>query len=307
MLKRKSDLNDEIDLNLLFGILWSKKYLLSTATVLLTALAIFFIISLPNIYKSYAVVMPNKNDSASGAISSLSSISGLANFAGINIQNTAGVSRTNLAISTVRSYSFFKEYAKDSNLIFDLIAVKGWDGKNNTLTIDSNYYDQEKLEWTTEFSNPLENEVLLQSAYEKYLEAITIEANEDDGTIAIGFKHFSPFTAKYNVESIISKINFDIRKRDISKANLAINFLQDEEQKVFNNDLRKLIFEMQKEEIAKSMLANISEQYVFEVIDPPYVPVKKSEPSRGVMVIFATLSSFFLSCFLVLMHRYIRK
>ena len=48
------------------------------------------------------------------------------------------------------------------------------------------------------------------------------------------------------------------------------------------------------------MLAEATSNYVFETINPPVLPEKKSKPLRAIIVIIAAFSGAFLSIFWVL-------
>ena len=55
------------------------------------------------------------------------------------------------------------------------------------------------------------------------------------------------------------------------------------------------------------MLANVSNDYVFDVIDPPISPELKFKPSRALICVLGTLLGGMLSMVVVLIRHYGRQ
>ena len=53
------------------------------------------------------------------------------------------------------------------------------------------------------------------------------------------------------------------------------------------------------------MLIKFKEDYVFQVVDPPYLPEKKSEPKRSQIVIFFTLIGIFFGMMISLIRYFL--
>ena len=54
------------------------------------------------------------------------------------------------------------------------------------------------------------------------------------------------------------------------------------------------------------MLANVREEYVLKVLDPPVVPEEKSEPKRAIIVLLISIFGGFLGC-VFSVAKYFRK
>ena len=74
---------DEIDLLELFHVLWGKKFYIVAITSIFALSSILYALSLPNIYKSEAIMMPVEANSEMGGM--LGQYSGMASLAGISI------------------------------------------------------------------------------------------------------------------------------------------------------------------------------------------------------------------------------
>ena len=86
-----------------------------------------------------------------------------------------------------------------------------------------------------------------------------------------------------------------------------MEYLKDElnlnQVKEINNSLNNLI-EGQLKTVA---LANIKDDYLVTIIDPPFIPEVKSEPSRALICVLITLIGFVFSICISLLFHYFSK
>jgi uncharacterized protein involved in exopolysaccharide biosynthesis len=52
---------------------------------------------------------------------------------------------------------------------------------------------------------------------------------------------------------------------------------------------------MMEEQLQRQMMIKFKEDYVFQIVDPPFIPEQKVEPLRSQIVIFSFLMGIFLS------------
>ena len=99
---------DEIDLIEMFLVLWNKKLIIILITGLVSIGSIFYSLSLPNIYKSQAII--SSASSSSGNLSStISQYSGLADMAGISLPAQGGSDKFSMGLEVIKSLSFFEK------------------------------------------------------------------------------------------------------------------------------------------------------------------------------------------------------
>ena len=55
------------------------------------------------------------------------------------------------------------------------------------------------------------------------------------------------------------------------------------------------------------MMAKVNEEYVLAVIEPPFIPEKKSKPNRSLIVVLSTVFGGMLSLLIVLVRHYLKK
>ena len=120
---------DEIDLRQLFDAILKGKWIIIALTASLSIIAVFYSISLPNVYKSEALLSPVTGEGSSQAASN---IGGLASLAGINVQ-TQSVGNSTKALKKLRTLSFYEDNILPNIFLPDLMAMNSWDSKNNKI------------------------------------------------------------------------------------------------------------------------------------------------------------------------------
>ena len=100
----------------------------------------------------------------------------------------------------------------------------------------------------------------------------------------------SPSVARDWVILIVNGVNNAVRARDVEEAENSIAFLNEQRQKTSLVSLTEVFAELIEQQTKTVMLAAASEEYVFQVIDPPVAPELKSEPSRALICIIGRAS-----------------
>jgi len=300
--------DDEIDLRELFLVLWDGKVWISAITAAAAAISVFVALSLPNIYESKALLAP-KSDGGSGGLSRLAAqYGGLASLAGINLSGVGGgdVSKAALAQEKLKSLSFFTEHLY-SEVLVDLMAVDYWDAATGEIVIDSSVYNQGTSQWIREVSFPRKAKPSAQEAHEAFLKVITLSEDKQSGFVTLSVQHESPVVAKLWADMLIDRINEEIRAEDVGEAEASIAFLEAQREQTSLVSLDEVFAQLIEEQTKTIMLANVSKDYVFDIIDPPVVPELKSKPSRALICVLGTLLGGMLGIVWVLVRHYARS
>ena len=123
--------DDEIDLRELFSVLWQGKTSIVLGGLLGAILSVGYALSLPNIYTAEAVMAPKAEGSGLSGLAG--QFGGLAGLAGIDIGG-GEASKTQIALETIKSRSFFAKYMYEDALV-PLMAAEGWDRESDELII----------------------------------------------------------------------------------------------------------------------------------------------------------------------------
>ena len=295
--------DDEIDLADLFYVLWDKKLYIGGITSILALISIIYSLSLPNIYKSEAVMLPvQKESSASG----LGGLSKMINLDGLGLSNSSG-STAKEAMARIESFDFFSNYFLPNINLEDLMAVQNWNSSNNTLTYDSRLYDQELRKWVKETSSSVPLLPSSQEAYKTYRKIMSIAKSKEDPFVYLSVEHQSPYLAQRWVELIITSIDLGMRDQAKQEANKAIEYLNTVAPTINYEEVRLALSALQQEQIKRLMTVEASENYIFKVLDSPIASETRFKPIRSVMVIVSTLIGMMISILLFLALHYRRK
>jgi hypothetical protein len=292
----KDIVSDEVDLYEIIKKIWHAKLLIFVFTVFSGLFSIYYALSLPEIYRSEATLMPANNistpsNSNSGVIGSLAGLTGL--------YSTPQVTKLEEAIQVIRSFNFFEELIGSSIQIQDILAVKDWDPISNTLIYDELIFDQESLIWLREVEFPREPTPSSSEAFEAFSQIINIE--NTGGFINLSIDHQSPYIAKNWVEEIINKINQRFIMNDKLDSENALSFLNDQINRTNLVELRQGIADLIQQQTRTLMLVEANPDYIFKVIEPPRVPERRISPARTIIVIGITGIGFILSIIIALL------
>ena len=268
---------DIIDLIALIKILWKQRIFIVSVSAISFMLAAMWSLTLDNFYKSEAILITNNNQSNQ---SMLSQYSGFASLAGINL-SSGGEDRQEEAIEMIKSRAFLGHLLQFDLVLPSIAATESYNSKSNHI-IFSRDYDYEKRVWS-ENKKPSNLE-----AHRIYTDLISISTLKN-GFIKISVEHKSPFFAKELLGLIISEVNSLIRQKDLEQATKAIEYLNLELSKTSLVEVRESINNLIQNQLETQMMANIKENYVFMYIEPPFIPERKSRPSRVAICLLATM------------------
>jgi LPS O-antigen subunit length determinant protein (WzzB/FepE family) len=301
-----NDFDDEIDLRELFHVLLEGKWIVVSLTAFISILGVIYSLLLPNIYESKAILVPvNSSSSISGALGSYSSLAGLA---GINLSSGSDEGNSVKAIQKISSLSFFKNNILTNIHLPNLMAVKSWNPKTNTLTFDENIFDTNSNTWIRDYKYPQQQIPSAQESFEEF-ETVHLGLSEDkkSGFITLSIKHQSPFVAKQWVELIVNEINAFYRQKDKLESEKAVSYLNQQISMTGLSEIKQVLAQLLQEETKKLTLVEANQFYVFDYIDPPAIMEKKSAPKRAVICIIIAIIGGMLSIFLVLIRHYVIK
>lgn len=302
-LKRTEAFDDEIDLKELFTVLWNGKLLISIITGFAAVSAVLFSLSLPNIYESKALLSPRDKSGAGGLADLARQYGGIASLAGINIGGGGESSKSMIAQQKIQSLDFFTRHLYEE-IVLDLMAVDYWDAGSSALVYDTAVFDVINRTWTREVSYPRQKKPSPQEAHAVFLKLLSVTEDKETAFVTIALKHQSPVVAQSWVELIVQSITQELRGSDIEEAQGSIAFLEQQRAQTSLVSLDEVFSQLIEEQTKTIMLANVSKDYVFNVIDPAVVPELKSGPKRSMICILGTLLGSMSGILLVLIRRY---
>jgi hypothetical protein len=302
------DYDTEIGLSELLAVLWVRKMTILSIVFLSGLISILAALSLPNKYTSQALLAPRADGGAGGVLGQMASqFGGLASLAGVNLGGLEGQGQSLVAIEMLKSREFFGKYLYDSVLV-DLMAAEGWDRSTNKVVIDDSVFDTDSAAWVRDVSAEFQVKPSIQEAHEVFSkEFLNVSENKKTGFMTVAVTHYSPSVARDWVTLIVNGVNAAVRARDVEEAEKSIAFLNQQRLKTNLVSLTEVFAELVEQQTKTVMLANASDEYVFQVIEPPVAPELKSEPQRALICVLGTLLGGMLAVLFVLMRYFTRK
>ena len=298
--------DDEIDLRELFTVLWRGKLLIVGVTLLFAIGAVVYALSLPNVYRSEALLAPASEAGGGGLASKLGGLSGLAGMAGISLPG-GGADKTALGLEVMQSRAFIEHFIDQHALLVPLMAATGWNAETGELLIDADIYDVVNQAWVRESNPPRQSMPSAQEAYEEFQSLLVVVEDKTTEFVSLSVEHVSPVVAQLWVTWLVQDVNNVMREQEVSEAERAITYLKGQVANTSLTDLQAMFFELIQSQTETIMLAKVREEYLFKVIDPAIVPEQKYGPKRALICVLGTLLGGMLAVLLVLIRHYAFK
>lgn len=286
-------INDgELDLSSVINLLLLKKYKIILATLIFAVFSVFYALSIPNIYKSHATLIPVNQSNSLSNISS--QFSGISSFASIGLRGLE-VTKALEATERIKSFEFFNsEFLPKINL-HDLMAVSDWDPKTDTIQYDEELYDLENNKWVRKVNFPKKQIPSSQEAYKKFKAIYSVSHDVKNDFLSISIEHHSPHIAKEWLDIIIYSMNETVREIDKDISSKSINYLESQLSKTNLSEVRQALSILLQKEMQTLMLAEANDYYVYKIIEIPYASEIKAKPNRAIICILITILGFIFS------------
>ena len=302
----ESGYDDEIDLFELFQTMWAGKWLIIVGSMVAAALSAWISLQLPNVYTveiKIAAVEDDQNSQMNGLIAQYG---GLASLAGIPIPSGGG-GQTDLLLEILQSRSFLSKFVAETNIGPRLLAMKQFDPISGKETLDSTLFDEGSEQWVREVTPPQSPEPSEQEYYEAFTSALSVAKDKTSPLINITFEHQSPKLGYDILSQLVKRIDDFARTRDKTKSEQSIQYLEEKLSQTRLVDVEKVLYQMIEAQTKTLMLAEVNQDYAFQVIDAPVVPEKRSKPNRVLIVVLSTLVGGMLMVLWVLIRSAVQK
>jgi hypothetical protein len=306
----KEKYSDYLDFGLsldeLIKIIFVHKYTIISLTSLVSILAVIFSLSLPNIYQSKASLAPSEQ--SSNLFSSLSSYSGIASLASIDLPSSSDGSNTERAIEKLYSLSFFEENIMPKIYLPDLMALKSWDPLTNEIYYNEKLFDVSSNAWVRKYSYPKKQIPSPQESFKIFKDQhFAISRDKKTGFVYLSMKHQSPYLAREWLDLVVNEINAFYREKNRLESERAVQYLNNKILSTNFSEVKAAIAQLIQDETKKLAVIETSESYVFDYIDPPKIMELKSDPKRAIICIISALIGGLLSVCYVLVRHYFKE
>lgn len=234
-------------------------------------------------YKSTAILSFNSDVQKMKTDSMSEGFGGLASLAGINIGANGSFAEEVLAMARSRKF------------VIDFIE------KNNVKkVIFSDLWDEENKSWEGSvwgaLSGKQPQEPSDEIAFRTFSkENYSIAQDRKTGLVVLAIRAPSSEDAVSWARKIIEKINLTYKDREIAAARMSLEFLDDELKRNSSLEMKNVLYDLIKDQKQRMMLAQISQDYVFKSVDPPFTPEYRDFPRRSGFVVVGAFAGLVLS------------
>lgn len=286
----------EVDISELIRLLWKQKILIVVVTAAFAVASVIFAISKPNLYKSEAILFPVADNSSSSAMGQLGGLAALAGF------GSKDGSKQAIALEALRSRTFLGEFIERRGILVPLMAIEYWDASSGKVIINPQVYDEEAEKWVRSVSEGKSPKPTLLEAIKVLNELLAIDSNKTSGATILSLTNQSPQLAKQWLDWLISDLNDWMKNKDIQQSRDNIQYLERQLNSTNLSEMQNVFYQLIEEQTKKLMLAEAQEQYIFDIIDPPFEPEAKDSPSRAIICVLGTLIGGMLAMFIALLR-----
>ncbi|MEH8230657.1 Wzz/FepE/Etk N-terminal domain-containing protein [Aeromonas veronii] len=293
---------DEIDLRELLVALWRGKWWIVVSTLVGAVIAVIFAISLPNIYRSEALLAPSAEQQGGGLAAIAAQFGGLASLAGVNLSGGGGPDKTAIAVEIGKSRQFLSRFIRQHQLEVPLMAVTKADKATGELVIDENAYDVTSNKWVREVPLGKSVEPTDWELVKKFHDIASISKDAKSGLVTVAVEYYSPESAKQWVDWLVADLNEAMKLRDQTDATRNISYLKAQLEKTPVADMQKVFYQLIEDQTKTLMLTEVNQEYVFKTLDPAVVAEEKAKPKRALIAVLGTLLGGMLGVMIVLVR-----
>ena len=249
------DDNETNDLSEILGTIWSRRWFVVPIFVLSTLIFGAAAFLKTPIYRASTVLVAAGSDlsTLNNSIgSSLGSLGNLAAIAGVNVGGASTLTEESLAI--LESRSFTESFIRDKNLL-PLFFDDKWDSSLKRWTVGK-----------------AREPTLAQGVKYFNRNVRSVIQNKKTGMITLTVDWRDPVKAAQWANEIVQRLNGEMRSRAKAKADASLEFLQQELAATMVLETRDSINRLIEGQIRQRMLANVSQEYAFRVVDTAMVP-----------------------------------
>ena len=276
------------DLGELIETLWARRLWIASGTMLIALLTAGAGFLMTPIYRASTVLVPADSDRSAlgGALgSALGSLGGFAALADIGIGSTGAA--TEEALAVLLSRQFADEFIADRQLMPIIYASK-WDTNAGRWKVPPS--DQP----TAAKAFKIFDRQIRSVAQDKKTGLVTLQVDWKDPKLAAAWAN-----------ELVQRLNVEMKRRALAQTGASIGYLEKELASTNVLETRSAINRLIETQINRRMVANISEQFAFRVVDRA-VPADLDDmvrPKKLVMILSGGCLGLLICCVFVLLTR----
>jgi uncharacterized protein involved in exopolysaccharide biosynthesis len=283
-MSQETNSRGETDLRDVALVMWAGKWWIAGAACLSAAILTLIAFMMTPIYRASTVLVPVRAESTDGGGlgAAVRSLSGAASLVGLSLGG--GSSDLEESLAVLRSREFLDAFIRDENLM-PVLFNKEWDEAGKA------------------WKEPAKAPTPAQAHRYFTRQILSIAQDKKTGLITISIDFPDRERAAYWANELVRRINHEMRTRARQEAASSLGYLETELGKTSLVSVREAINNLIEAQIRKSMLANVSQEYVFRVVEAATPPDAndKLRPNRKLMLVAGGMAGALLAALTVLM------
>lgn len=298
----------EIDLGELVGVLWRGRWWIVLAGVLAGVIGIVVAFSLGNQYKASTVLAPAGEDAKGAAGALASQFGGLASLAGINLPGGGGGPKTSLAV--LQSAEFIAQFIEEQG-IKPALYPQLWDAQRQQWKPRNapGFLRQLTLSWV---DDPVQQARARRKTTEPgdlaaaemfKLGVLSVSEEKKTGLVTVAISWRDPNQAVAWAEGLVRQLNRRMQREAMAEADRSLAYLQAELAKTQEVPVREAIYKLVESTQKSRMIASVTNEVAFKVLDPASAPELPVSPKRPLIIVLAgMLGGMFAVVALLIRH-----
>jgi uncharacterized protein involved in exopolysaccharide biosynthesis len=275
---------DTLDLRGVVNNLWRSRWLICAVAFIAAVLAGVVAFQMTPVYRATVVMVP-ANTGGAGLGGSRGAMGSIAALAGIDFSSTDAATKEALAV--LKSRRFADEFIRVKNLI-PAFFPKLWNSS------------------TKQWKVPLDEQPTDAVAFKYFDRHVrTVVENSTSNMVALQINWRDRQSAAEWANELVVMLNAEMRRRAIEKSEASLVYLRRELGDTVLLDTRSAINRLIETQLNERMLANVSTEYAFRVVDPAAIPDRDDvvRPRKLIMVIIGGFLGMLAGIAIVAMFR----
>lgn len=293
---------DEIDLRELWQTVLKGKKIIALITMVVVFLTLLYVLSIPNVYKSAAVLIPSSEDKSQ----SLGGLSGLAAMAGVSLGGASSMTPDVAFNALLSNYDFMKTFIKENKI----------DEYYKSETADNNYvfalgfrgiYNLFKS--TPSDDKKQDHEKEIYDLTKKLSSNFSINADKKSGLITVAYSDEDRIYAPKMVNLFLQDASKYLVKNNLDNINKRLSYFEKEMAQTEGFELRQSLSGIISKIVQEKVMMQSKQYYQCDLLtaaQEPYI-ANKIKPKRALILVVSFITSIILGVFLVFFLNFIRE
>jgi len=266
--------------------LWRGKWTVIVASVVVGMLAAVYSLMAEKWYRADLLMIAAETPADRGGLTDqLGSLGGIAGLAGISL----GSKSTAEPMGILKSRQFIGDFIRARQLM--------------PVLFPHDFNAAGQCRWAATSDCPDKHDAFKLFS----VKVLDVAADKKTGLVTVSVEWTDPSIAANWANSLIERLNERLRQRAMEESEASVGYLKVELEQARVVPLQQSIGRLLQNELQKAMLARVTKEFAFRVLDRAEAPKWRVWPKRGQIVAFAIVLAGLLSSIVVLVSNNVRE